>query len=1240
MSTELDSLKSEVNDLKEMVEMLESDNQSKDDEIKLIKANLQKKDQEISSLKIKLAGMDQNNNQTDHNQNQIEQFQSQIVLLQQQLSELKNQLDDKNLEIEVLKHDHQEELNNLINQKKETLENNQNDGEIEKLQNIISQLQQDKSELTIQYNKEIDQMKIQIEQSQIQNQEILLNSQKIESKNNESNEDLIQKQQIEIQQLQQRIEQLSNQLESQEQEKLKLEADIDELKQNQQNQVDNIGTLLNPMDSLQSEQNSQNNEEIEQMQNMIMELQKDDENNKTKIEIQKDEIKQLKQQLQQLNQINQELQLDIEQKNIEISEASAKISSLEEELVTFEQKYADVIQNRQKLSTEYQLAQQTLQQFDLLQQDNVQLQMLLNSKTEELEELKINNKFETQYLELKEDFEQFKEYVQEQLQQKDEALAEQGQLLIDYELCKEQLIMLNQQCQLLQEQLNKQKENNEQLQDQYQLSLQEIQQINNNNLQFQDIQSQNQFLKQEIETLKSDNISKQEIIADLETQLKIQQQLGEESPLKLQKLQSEYSENRTEYLNYKEQCQREIHQYKQERSQFQSEIQNMKDMINAFISQNKQYQPQGNTAEEYYQKLIDFTSDDKFVNLEEELIILKQQLEIFQNKIFVDQQCQIKPELNDQENSTNQIELLEKSTQSEQVEGSLSGSMWLNNDVSNLKDDQYQQMKKKNEDLDSLLKNYEKEVSSLKQQNKLLQKKMESNQKSNPQERLGKRVSLFEQTQPRKSKQFQLNLCESQQLDDQQRENVFMKELIENLKKDIKQLQLQNDDLIHQLNDMKQLQEKHQEEQNQLEEQLQSQILLNQTRNKSVDNNQTIISQINTTTMIQLNQIELFLVVKSIKNFQFPYIEFNRKQIKFYSQGKTRIEKQIYETFTFDDVFLDIQKVRQYFQFYGKISLDQSRMFLIVGQSKTQKKYLLLMFLDLYYNYIKEQKLKQNYKLRLQIQYQERIGNNWSTLDQLSKDLEIDNENLNSNLQQLELTIQNIKFYLYGKNQQAKILGKEKIRQLTITYSILFKDQIYTQQFIITTIPIVPRCQFPKFLRKICNHSPTLQFKYYCLLTINPILLHYNQTVDIMYLAKMIYAQNNQEDLNKQMKIDDESVRQVRQANGQVIIKNQEIDILKRQIEYFKKQYNDILQKQENKQQLHQQIQIQLQNVIVDIKLKMSQTKNNKNSKTSCPEVQFYDKLIAQLENLTRKLSPIQQVLNTDRSISPSIQNQ
>ncbi|CAK79680.1 unnamed protein product (macronuclear) [Paramecium tetraurelia] len=159
MSTELDGLKSEVNEqnnfmipsLKEMVEMLESDNQSKDEEIKLIKANLQKKDQEIASLKIKLVGMDSNNSQMDHNQNQIEQFQSQIAVLQQQLSELKNQIDDKNLEIEVLKHDHQEELKNLITQKQEIPDNNQTDGEIEKLQNIISQLQQDKSELTIQY---------------------------------------------------------------------------------------------------------------------------------------------------------------------------------------------------------------------------------------------------------------------------------------------------------------------------------------------------------------------------------------------------------------------------------------------------------------------------------------------------------------------------------------------------------------------------------------------------------------------------------------------------------------------------------------------------------------------------------------------------------------------------------------------------------------------------------------------------------------------------------------------------------------------------------------------------------------------------------------------------------------------------------------------------------------------------------------------------------------------------------
>lgn len=56
------------------------------------------------------------------------------------------------------------------------------------------------------------------------------------------------------------------------------------------------------------------------------------------------------------------------------------------------------------------------------------------------------------------------------------------------------------------------------------------------------------------------------------------------------------------------------------------------------------------------------------------------------------------------------------------------------------------------------------------------------------------------------------------------------------------------------------------------------------------------------------------------------------------------------------------------------------------------------------------------------------------------------------------------------------------------------------------TIPIISRCEFPKFLKKFCNHNTSLNFKYYCILTINPILLHYNPTVDIIYFAKMVYA--------------------------------------------------------------------------------------------------------------------------------------
>ncbi|CAD8072652.1 unnamed protein product [Paramecium sonneborni] len=1220
-------MSTEKNDLNKIIEMLQSDNQIKEKEIIQMKANIEKKDQEIASLKLKLVGTDSKKDQNDNNQNQIDKFQSQIALLQQQISVLNNQIDDKNLEIEVIKEDHEEQSNKLISQKKEATSS---DGEIDKLQDVIIQLQKEKNELIIQNNKEIDQMKKQIEQFKKQNQELLLNSQKIESKTNDNYSQLIQREQDDISQIQLNFEQSSDQLQN---------ININEQKQNQKSNLENIENFLDLMESPKSEQKSRNDDEFKQMQDLIIELQNQDEQSKAKIEILSNEIKQLKQQIQKLNQINEEFQLEIEQKQIEINEEQVKVESLEDELITFEQKYADVVQNKQKLQTEYQLVQQTLQQFEMIQQDNVQLQLLLNSKTEELEEFKMHNKFETQYLELKEDFEQFKEFVQEQFRSKDEILTKQASQLLDYDTCKEQLIIINQQCLFLQEQLKKQNYSNEQIQDQYQISLQQIQQLNNNNLQFQDLKSQNLFLKQEIEILKSDNIIKQEIIADLQTQLKIQQQLGEESPIKLQKLQSEFSENRSEYLNHKEQCQRDIHQYKQEKAYLQSEILNIKDMIDAILSQNTQYQPQGKTAEQYYQKLYDFTIDEKFINQQKEMIQLKLQLENFVNRLSSDQQCQIQPEIKEQEIITNQIELIEKNTQTELIESSLSGSMWLNNDTTNYsKEDLFQQIKKKNEDLDLLLKNYEKEVSNLKQQNKFLQKKIESNQKPNPQQRLGKRVSLFEQSQPRKSKQFHLNLCESQQIDDQQRENLFMKELIEKLKKVNQQLTKQNDDLLNQLNEMKQQYEKNQNEYNLLEEQLQSQILINQTRHKTIDNNLTIISQINNN-IIQLSYIELYLVVKFQKNFQFPYIEFNKKQIKFYSQRKTRIEKQIFETFTFDDIFLDIQKVRQYFQFYGKISLDYSRMYLIVGQSKTQKKFLLLMFLDSYYNSIKEQNFQQNKKIRIQIQYQERIGNNWSTLDQLGSDLQIENDNLNSSLQQLDLLIQNIKFYLYGKNQQAKIIGKEKIRQLTIQYSIIFKEQTYTKQLIITTVPTVPRCQFPKFLRKICTHTVSMQFKYYCILTVNPISSHYNQTVDIIYLAKMVYAQNSQEELNKQMKIDEESVRQIKQATGQVIIKNQEIDTLKRNMEYLKKQNNEVLLKQESKQQLYQQFQMQLQNVIVDIKLKISQQKI-RNIKIQNPEVQFYEKLIQQLENLSRKLSPIQQVLNTDRSISPSIQNQ
>jgi hypothetical protein len=70
-----------------------------------------------------------------------------------------------------------------------------------------------------------------------------------------------------------------------------------------------------------------------------------------------------------------------------------------------------------------------------------------------------------------------------------------------------------------------------------------------------------------------------------------------------------------------------------------------------------------------------------------------------------------------------------------------------------------------------------------------------------------------------------------------------------------------------------------------------------------------------------------------------------RKSIKFFHYIKSRVEKASYDTYSFADVFWDPGKVKSKLESFPL--LEESRLFLLSGVSKTGKKPVLSVLLAL-----------------------------------------------------------------------------------------------------------------------------------------------------------------------------------------------------------------------------------------------------------------------------------------------------
>ena len=93
---------------------------------------------------------------------------------------------------------------------------------------------------------------------------------------------------------------------------------------------------------------------------------------------------------------------------------------------------------------------------------------------------------------------------------------------------------------------------------------------------------------------------------------------------------------------------------------------------------------------------------------------------------------------------------------------------------------------------------------------------------------------------------------------------------------------------------------------------------------------------------------------------------------------KGKIEKSMFDTFLFDEIFFDTQKIHQFLEGQKvKLQCDNTRVSLILGQSKTHKKLIMIMLIELLYNALAKLEITQ----KITLSYQERIGKQWIELE-------------------------------------------------------------------------------------------------------------------------------------------------------------------------------------------------------------------------------------------------------------------
>ncbi|CAD8123221.1 unnamed protein product [Paramecium sonneborni] len=737
----------------------------------------------------------------------------------------------------------------------------------------------------------------------------------------------------------------------------------------------------------------------------------------------------------------------------------------------------------------------------------------------------------------------------------------------------------------------------------------EIQELNENIGQIQSLQNLSTDQHQQNQELQQGNMEKNEVTTNENLNLSLEKLVNNDETninnfhFDLKKVQQvNYVENSTQTENIIEIDNEKQEQVKLQIDQklFESQLIQTDDLIQSPLKiNNQQFNDQICQTEEYQEEI----KQKEDLNVSNQIIQLT--------------------EINDQGKDLNNLEINgEQDNDQSIIKKLMQPSDNLENQINQFQDlNQTDQLKKKVEDMDNLRKSLEKEVYNLKDKNKKLEEKLQNIQKPGT---------------PRKQSDAK-----------EERKKQQDNELIQRLQKQIKELQEEiqsfnvhqlNEQIEQQSNEIEQLQQEIEQYKEQLIKQKQQTIKfknqLDTIYNLGPQALQTLQSEpkkeFSQTQLTQQEkyQISSFLYIKSQKSYQCQFIELNRKQIKLFQSTKGKIEKAMFDTYLFDEIFFDTQKIHQFLdQSKLKLSSDLTKIYLILGQSKTHKKLIMIMLIELLYNLIQKQQLNQ----KITFCYQERIGKQWIEIEQFNT--------ITSSISDLEYTVQAIKVHLLTKQ---KALG-EKIRKLSIIYQTFIENQLQTTStFMIATCPSLPQGDFKNVVQKILNCQVNTNMQFNIFLNITPALQYYQKSAEILSMAKSIKLAKGQLDIaqltssrsvSEYNLVDDESQKQLRILNNKLILKQQEVDQSKKALDLYIKQLQELQAKFDNQLGYQNTISILINNIILEIKQKINMKMNQKKNKKS-QNVAFLDKLAIQLDQIIRKHQISQQnVENVDKFI-------